>query len=142
MCSLTRLVQLHVLVSNIVKKSTIRSCENILKIVNRLKKLKQNFLYNLIRQFMWPHSLSEPFRPIISYLSHSAPKSKHTNEGQQSFVDKEALCLQMTSIAHFFLKFRDTNFGDIISLKFGFCFWRDSPQWVRATSFTRFLNHT
>ena len=22
------------------------------------------------------------------------------------------------------------------------CFWRDSPQWVRASSFTRFLDHT
>jgi hypothetical protein len=22
------------------------------------------------------------------------------------------------------------------------CFWRDSPQWARASSFTRFLNHT
>jgi hypothetical protein len=22
------------------------------------------------------------------------------------------------------------------------CFWRDSPQWVRAASFTRFLDHT
>ena len=23
-----------------------------------------------------------------------------------------------------------------------FCFWRDSPQWARASSFTRFLDHT
>ena len=23
-----------------------------------------------------------------------------------------------------------------------FCFWRNSPQWVRASSFTRFLDHT
>jgi len=22
------------------------------------------------------------------------------------------------------------------------CFWRDSPQWTRASSFTRFLDHT
>jgi len=22
------------------------------------------------------------------------------------------------------------------------CFWRDSPQWARASSFTRFLDHT
>jgi hypothetical protein len=22
------------------------------------------------------------------------------------------------------------------------CFWRESPQWARATSFTRFLDHT
>jgi len=22
------------------------------------------------------------------------------------------------------------------------CFWRDSPQWVRASSFTRFIDHT
>jgi hypothetical protein len=23
-----------------------------------------------------------------------------------------------------------------------FCFWRDSPQWARASSFTKFLDHT
>jgi len=23
-----------------------------------------------------------------------------------------------------------------------FCFWRDNPQWARASSFTRFLDHT
>jgi hypothetical protein len=23
-----------------------------------------------------------------------------------------------------------------------FCFWRDSPQWAMASSFTRFLDHT
>jgi len=25
---------------------------------------------------------------------------------------------------------------------FFFCFWRDSPQWVMTSSFTRFLDHT
>jgi len=25
---------------------------------------------------------------------------------------------------------------------FSVCFWRDSPQWARASSFTRFLDHT
>ena len=27
-------------------------------------------------------------------------------------------------------------------VKFGVSFWRDSPQWARASSFTRFLDHT
>jgi hypothetical protein len=30
-------------------------------------------------------------------------------------------------------------FGMLVSFV---CFWRDSPQWVRAPSFTRFLDHT
>jgi hypothetical protein len=29
----------------------------------------------------------------------------------------------------------------VFNLQF-FCFWRDSPQWARASSFTRFLDHT
>jgi len=37
MCSLTGLVQLHVLVSKIVKNGMLRSCETILKIVHHIK---------------------------------------------------------------------------------------------------------
>ena len=33
------------------------------------------------------------------------------------------------------------NFGDF-DLGQNICFWRDSPQWARASSFTRFLDHT
>ena len=33
------------------------------------------------------------------------------------------------------------SLNSIYSLKF-FAFWRDSPQWARASSFTRFLDHT
>jgi len=29
-----------------------------------------------------------------------------------------------------------------INKKLFVCFWRDSPQWARASSFTRFLDHT
>jgi hypothetical protein len=32
--------------------------------------------------------------------------------------------------------FRETTFCLFV------CFWRDSPQWTRASSFTRFLDHT
>jgi hypothetical protein len=27
-------------------------------------------------------------------------------------------------------------------IEYFICFWRDSPQWTRASSFTRFLDHT
>jgi hypothetical protein len=27
-------------------------------------------------------------------------------------------------------------------VRISLCFWRDSPQWARASSFTRFLDHT
>jgi len=32
--------------------------------------------------------------------------------------------------------------GRITQASLFVCFWRDSPQWARASSFTRFLDHT
>jgi len=32
--------------------------------------------------------------------------------------------------------------GAKIDHEYFVCFWRDSPQWARASSFTRFINHT
>ena len=34
------------------------------------------------------------------------------------------------------------TFGHIFVIMFFFFFWRNSPQWVRASSFLRFLDHT
>ena len=33
-------------------------------------------------------------------------------------------------------------YNDILSNALFVCFWRDSPQWDRVVSFTRFLDHT
>jgi hypothetical protein len=39
--------------------------------------------------------------------------------------------------------FSDTVFkGNYLYKYIFFCFWRDSPHWARAFSFTRFLDHT
>jgi len=32
--------------------------------------------------------------------------------------------------------------ASLLFVTFFVCFWRDSPQWARASSFTRFLDHT
>ena len=32
--------------------------------------------------------------------------------------------------------------GTVLHFRNFVCFWRDSPQWARASSFTRFLDHT
>ena len=47
--------------------------------------------------------------------------------GQLQFVDNELIYIYQLPGRFFF---------------FCFCFWRNSPQWARASSFTRFLDHT
>jgi hypothetical protein len=64
--------------------------------------------------------------------------SARRNSGPIFFWDHKFTVICRTFWCHIV----DTGSPCLESVCLFVCFWRDSPQWARASSFTRFLDHT